>query len=33
MVIGSWEILQENPIFDGSKPWFPVKIFPRKPIH
>ena len=19
--------------FDGKNPWFPVKIFPRKPIH
>ena len=23
---------QENPIFDGQKPWFPV-IFPTQPIH
>ena len=22
--IGWWEILQESPIFDGKKPWFPV---------
>jgi hypothetical protein len=21
----------EPPIFDGKKPWFPVKIFPTKP--
>ena len=23
----------ETPIFYGKKPWFPVKIFPNKPIH
>ena len=28
-----WAKLQETPIFDGKKPWFPVKIFPNKPIH
>ena len=29
--IGWWENLQENPIFDGKKTWFPVD-FPTKPI-
>ena len=23
----------ESPTFDGKKPWFPVQIFPTKPIH
>jgi hypothetical protein len=30
--IGFKETLQETPIFDGENPWFPVKIFPTKPI-
>ena len=32
--IGLRENLQESPIFHGKKSlWFPVKIFPNKPIH
>jgi hypothetical protein len=30
--IGFKETFQETPIFDGENPWFPVKIFPTKPI-
>ena len=29
---GLRENLQENPRFDGKNPWFPVRIFPTKPL-
>jgi hypothetical protein len=25
-----WDFNGEPPFFEGSKPWFPVKIFPTK---